>query len=101
MFAFVAEVGLITYRDIAGSAAQKAGHTINGLPLPSDYLAAVAMFGALGLVPKDSGAAKVAALFGFGIVIATALNIMPLVPKSGAAATTPTTGVTAGAVTLA
>jgi hypothetical protein len=80
--AFLAEVGLITYRDLAGSAAQKAGHTIVGLPLPADYLAAVAFFGALGLVPKDSGAAKVAALVGWGIVIATATNVMPLVTKN-------------------
>lgn len=77
--AFLAEVGLITYRDLAGSAAQKQGHTIIGLPLPADYLAAVAFFGALGLVPKDSGAAKVAALIGWGIVLATATNVMPLV----------------------
>lgn len=77
--AFLAEVGLITYRDIAGSPAQKQGHTIIGLPIPADYLAAVAFFGALGLVPKDSGAAKVAALVGWGIVLATAVNVMPLV----------------------
>ncbi len=72
--AFLVEVGLITYRDIAGSATQKQGHTINGLPLPSDYLAAVMLFGALGLVPKDSGAAKVATLLGWGFVNATAVG---------------------------
>lgn len=83
--AFLAELGLITYRDLAGSAAQKQGHTIVGLPLPADYLAAVAFFGALGLVPKDSGASRVAGLIGWGIVLATAANVMPLVSKNQSA----------------
>jgi hypothetical protein len=80
--AFMAEIGLITYRDLAGSAQQKQGHTIIGLPLPADYLAAVGFFGVLGLVPKESGASKVAALIGWGIVLATAANVMPLVTKN-------------------
>ncbi len=72
--AFLAETALITYRDIGGSAAQKQGHTINGLPLPADYLAAVLVFGVLGLAPKGSGPAKVAALVGWGFVLATAVG---------------------------
>ena len=74
LLAFIAEVGIISWRDVAGSPQQKQGHTVAGLPLPADYVAAVAIFGALGLVPKDSPAAKVAALFGWGIVTATLLN---------------------------
>lgn len=74
MLAFLVEVGIVTWRDVAGSPQQKQGHTIHGLPLPADYLAAVMLFGALGLVPKSSGAAKIASLTAWGIVIATALN---------------------------
>lgn len=70
--AFLAEIAIVTYRDIAGKAPN---HTIAGLPLPADYLAAVIIFGGLGLVPKDSGASKTAALFGWGIVIATGLSL--------------------------
>ena len=83
LLAFMAELGIITYRDLSG---HDPSRTIAGLPLPADYLAAVAIFGALGLVPKDSPAAKVAGLFGWGIVIATYLNVLPGVPKKGATA---------------
>ena len=91
--AFLAELALITYRDIGGTEAQKAGHTINGLPLPADYLAACALFGALGLVPKGGGAAKAAGLLAWGFVIATALNLTPaeLNPSSTTKSTQQTT----------
>lgn len=90
MTAFVAELGIITYRDIGGSSAQKAGHTISGLPLPSDYLAAVAVFSVLGFAP-GGGAQRVAGLFAWGLVIATALNLWsPQAPLSvGKKAATP------------
>lgn len=94
LLAFLAEIGLITYRDLAGSATQKQGHTIVGLPLPADYLAACAIFGALGLVPKDSGAAKVATILGWGFVLATATKLTPALlnpsaqPVAGSSATT-------------
>ena len=39
--AFLAEVGIITYRDISGN---DPAHKIAGLPLPADYLAAIALF---------------------------------------------------------
>lgn len=83
LLAFMAELGIITYRDLNG---KDPSHTVAGLPLPADYLAAVAIFGALGMVPKDSPSAKVAGLFGWGIVIATYLNVLPGVPKTGSPA---------------
>lgn len=85
MLAFLAEVGIITYRDLSG---KDPTHTVGGLPIPADYLAAVALFGALGLVPKDSPAAKVAALGAWGLVMATYLNLVPGVPKKGTSSTT-------------
>lgn len=97
LLAFLAEVALITYRDFAGTPAQKAGHTVAGLPLPSEYLAAVVIFGALGLVPSSSPAHTAATLGGWGIVIATYLNLVPGIPKLNQPATDASTS-TQGAV---
>lgn len=85
LVAFIAEIGLITYRDLAG---KDPNHLIAGLPLPADYMAAVALFGILGLAPKDSPAAPVAGLIGWAFVVATWLNALPGVPKSGTSSTT-------------
>lgn len=73
--AFLAEVGIITYRDLAG---KDPSHTIAGLPIPADYLAAVALYGALGLLAGTSEGARLpASLLGWGFVIATAMNLTP------------------------
>lgn len=73
--AWLTEVGLITYRDLTGKAPN---HTIEGLPLPADYLATFIIFGALGFVPKDNpGASRTAALIGWAFVLATYLNVAP------------------------
>ena len=55
--AWLVEIGLITWRDLTG---KDPTHTINGFPLPADYLATFLVFGSLGLVPKDSPASKAA-----------------------------------------
>lgn len=86
LLAFIAEIGLITYRDVSG---KDPNHSVGGLPLPADYMAATALFGALGLVPKDSDAAKFAALVGWSFVVATWLNVLPGVPKPGPPAPAP------------
>lgn len=98
--AFVAEIGLITYRDVAGSTAQKQNHTVAGLPLPADYMAAILLFGVLGLA-SSPGAQKTAALFGWGIVIATYMNLMPGVPKPIPGATGGSSSTTTSATTTA
>jgi hypothetical protein len=84
LLAFLVEVGIITYRDLAGTPAQKQGHTIVGLPLPSEYLAAVLVFGALGMAGGASqGARTTSSLIGWGLVTATLLNLgVPGIPAS-------------------
>lgn len=72
MAAFLAEVGMITYRDIAG---KDPAHAIAGLPLPADYLAAVVLFGVLGLASRNDQAKTFATVLGWGFVIATAMNL--------------------------
>lgn len=73
--AWLAEMAIITWRDVTKKVPD---HTINGFPLPADYLATFLIFGTLGLVPKDNGGAyKAAALAAWGFVIATYLNALP------------------------
>lgn len=64
--AWLAEIGLITVRDI------KKSRTVAGLPYPSDYAATFLVFGLLGLAKGE--AAKPAALAAWAVVIATAMN---------------------------
>jgi hypothetical protein len=97
MLAWITEVGLITWRDLTGKAAN---HTVGGFPIPADYIATFIVFGTLGMVPKDNaGAARAAALAAWAYVIATYMNALPNTlnpsgtPKAtsaSAAKTTPT-----------
>ena len=61
--AFV-EAGIITWRDLSKDKV---------LPLPSDYVAVAIYFGMLGLLP--SSASTVAGALGWGMVVATFLNL--------------------------
>ena len=97
LLAWLTEIGLITWRDLTGKAPN---HTINGFPLPADYLATFLVFGTLGLVPKDNaGASRAATLAAWAFVIATYMNALPtaLNPsgsptvKGAAAGSTPAT----------
>ena len=97
LLAWLTEIGLITWRDLTGKAPN---HTINGFPLPADYLATFLVFGTLGLVPKDNaGASRAATLAAWAFVIATYMNALPtaLNPsgaptvKGAATGTTPAT----------
>lgn len=71
--AFMAETALITYRDYAGGGIQVGRNAPLNLPLPASYTAPVVFFGALALVPQAGQ--QVAGLVGWGIVVATLLNL--------------------------
>ena len=78
--AWFTEIVLITLRDLnisfPGSktlALKSQGHTVNGLPLPADYLATFVVFAPLALL-ADTRAKNVATALGWGLVIATLLN---------------------------
>lgn len=81
--AWLTEAVIITWRDVSGKAPD---HTINGLPLPADYLATFILFGGLGLIPKSNvGASRFAAALAWGYVVATYLNVVnPSNPLTGA-----------------
>jgi uncharacterized RDD family membrane protein YckC len=81
LLSFLVEVGLISYRDLTGRVQDPASHVIVGLPIPSDYLSAVAVFGALGFLPAGDPS-KVGTALGWAIVVATYLNLWPGAPKS-------------------
>lgn len=92
--AWIAQLIIITYRDLKPGST----HNIGGLPLPADYLASFAIFGALGLIGGD--AAKPAGVAAWGFVIASFLNLFPskLVPStSSSASSSATTSSTKGA----
>ena len=69
--AWLVEVGLITYR--GSKQGRYTGNPIAGLALPSEYVATFIVFGGLGLIPGQ--ASRVAAVAGWGIVVATFLNL--------------------------
>lgn len=76
LLAWAVEIGLITWRDLTNKA--DANHTINGFPLPADYLATFIVFGTLGLVPSSNqGASRAATLAAWAFVIATYMNALP------------------------
>lgn len=65
------EAGLVTYRDVKASTS--ATNPITNFPLPSQYVAVLVVFGALSLVPESGS--RLAAVIGWGFVIATGLNL--------------------------
>lgn len=75
--AFLIEVGLITYRAATGGqvVTRKGKQSTAPLPapLPSVYTSAIFIYGGLGLLPKSL--APVPALVGWGLVVATFLNL--------------------------
>lgn len=64
LLAALVEAGIITWRDLSK---QKV------LPLPSDYVAVAVFYGGLSLLPES--AAGFTSLVGWGIVLATWLNL--------------------------
>lgn len=76
--AFLAQVVIVTYRSYAGGGVAGGGIQVPGqaplnLPLPSNYTAPIVVYGLLGLVPGQ--AQHVAGLIGWGLVVATFLNL--------------------------
>ena len=102
--AWLVEIGLITWRDLTGKAPN---HTINGFPLPADYLATFLIFGSLGLVPSSNArASRAATAAAWGFVVATYLNALPTAlnpsgtPKAtGTAGSTPTSNTPSTTIT--
>lgn len=83
MTAWLTEVVLITYR--ATKRGENQGTRSVPFPLPSQYASTFIVYGALGLLPQR--ASGVASLVGWGLVVATFLNLYdPLAPGQ----TTPT-----------
>jgi hypothetical protein len=75
--AWLCEVVVITYRDTKKGS--NMGTAQVSLPLPSAYASSFLIFGGLGLLPAS--ASTFASLVGWGIVLATALNLWaPLTP---------------------
>ena len=76
--AFMTEVALVTYRNYAGSGVAGGGVQVPGqaplnLPLPADYTAPVVAYGVLAVFPPS--ASTVAGAIGWGLVVATLLNL--------------------------
>lgn len=65
------EVALVTIRGIFGKASKAT--PIPHLPLPSEYLDILIVFGGLSLLPGQAN--RVGGYIGWGLVIATALNM--------------------------
>lgn len=83
LYPALAEIALITYRDIKNKS--NAQNPIAHLPVPSQYVSVVTVFGGLSLLP--SSADRLGALLGWGFVVATALNVFTPGGRTIAAAT--------------
>lgn len=83
--AWLTELVLITYR--GARSGQNATNPIAGLSVPADYAGSFLIFGALSLIPGQGQ--RVASVFGWGLVLATGLNIFstPAVAVNAAPAT--------------
>jgi hypothetical protein len=71
-YAWLAELVIIAYRGGKQLGKQR---PIDHLALPAEYASTFLIYGALSLVPESSPLARPAAVFGWGIVLATALNL--------------------------
>lgn len=69
-FAWAAEGAFITYRAYSDK------RTVVGLPVPGDYLATFLVFGGLAAISSAPRARTLATVVAFGIVAATALNVI-------------------------
>jgi hypothetical protein len=69
--AWVAEMVLIAYR--GAKTGSTANNPIPHLALPSEYASTFIIYGALAFIPGEGQ--KVAAAIGWGLVLATALNL--------------------------
>lgn len=67
----VVELGLVTYRAVKSGSATT--NPVPYLPLPSQYGSVAVVYGLLGVLPER--AERVAAMVGWGFVVATLLNL--------------------------
>jgi hypothetical protein len=72
MAAWLAEIAIITYRSAANKDSIP-NRPIKSLPLPSEYVATFVVYGALSFIPAEG--ARAASAFGWGLVLATLLNL--------------------------
>ena len=86
MNAWIAEIIIITYRGVRQSKFKN--NPVPNFALPSEYAASVIVFGGLSLVPQDSDWGRVAGAIGWGLVLATTLNLWN--PSSGVSQASPT-----------
>ena len=94
--AWLVESILITYRGT-----KQGKFTTNPVPyfpLPSEYVATVLVFGGLSLLPSNSDAGRVAGVIGWGLVVATALNLWN--PASSAESGIKPTGISTAPATI-
>ena len=70
--AFFTQLVIVSYRDFSGGL-EVPGRAPIGLPLPADYTAPIIVYGALALFPDS--AKPVAGMIGWGLVVATLLNL--------------------------
>jgi hypothetical protein len=69
--AWIAEMGIVTYRGIKSAGTKPT--PLSGFPLPSEYASTFVIYGILSFIPGRG--APVASLFGWGLVAATLLNL--------------------------
>ena len=72
MAAWLAELAIITYRSAANKDSIP-NRPIKALPLPSEYAATFVIYGALSFIPESG--ARAASAMGWGLVLATLLNL--------------------------
>jgi len=84
--AWLAEIVIITYRGTRQTKFKN--NPVPGFALPSEYVATIIVFGGLSLVPSDSEWSRVAGAIGWGLVLATTLNLWN--PGSGVSQASPT-----------
>lgn len=71
--AWIVEILIITYRGTRQSKFKN--NPLPNFALPSEYVATIIVFGALSLVPNDSEWSRAAGAVGWGLVLATTLNL--------------------------
>lgn len=82
LLAFMVELGLITFRSVTQGGDKVPDRAPIAAPLPSLYTSAIIIYGSLALVPRSAD--PVPGMIGWGLVVATLLNIYT--PGSAAAA---------------
>lgn len=86
MASWLTEVVVVTYREVRQP---NPAPGIPHLPMPSLYISTIIIYGGLGLLAESATFSGPAALIGWGVVVATLLNLWT--PGGKSVATVPTT----------